>query len=151
MSLLPRKGPLAIAAVVDVALQGGGRPISAKTLTAGLGLPPRYLESLLQSLVRNGILKGIRGPRGGYQLARDLRGVTANDILRAAGTIDAVEERPGSRLLAEVVIPVLSSAEQQLSQALNGIKLEDIMRQAEGLSGAVPSALGSRPRTLLDA
>jgi Rrf2 family iron-sulfur cluster assembly transcriptional regulator len=76
MTLLPRKGLLAIAAVVDVALQTGRRPISAKTLATRHGLPPRHLESVLQSLVRDGILKGIRGPRGGYELARDRRGVT---------------------------------------------------------------------------
>src|SRR5262249_39655435 len=51
MSLLPRKGLLAIAAVVDVALQTDGRPISAKTLTTRHGLPRRHLESVLQSLV----------------------------------------------------------------------------------------------------
>jgi hypothetical protein len=73
MSLLPRKGLLAIAAVVDVALQTDGRPISAKTLTTRHGLPRRHLESVLQSLVRDGILKGIRGPQGGYELARERR------------------------------------------------------------------------------
>src|ERR1700738_2813344 len=77
MTMLPRKGLLAIAAVVDVALQTDGRPISAKTLATRHGLPPRHLESVLQSLVRVGILKSIRGPRGGYELARDRRGVTA--------------------------------------------------------------------------
>ena len=71
MSLLPRKGLLAIAAVVDVALQTEERPISAKTLATRHCLPPRHLESVLQSLVRVGILKGIRGPHGGYELARE--------------------------------------------------------------------------------
>ena len=83
MTILPHKGLLAIAVVVDVALQTDRRPISAKTLATRHGLRPRHLESALQSLVRDGILKGIRGPNGGYQLARDRRGVTANDILRA--------------------------------------------------------------------
>src|SRR5579884_1591300 len=88
MPLLPRKGVLAIAAVIDVALQPPGQPISAKTLAARHGLPPRHLEPVLQALVREGILRGIRGPRGGYALARDRRRVTANDILRAAGSVD---------------------------------------------------------------
>src|SRR5262252_7539021 len=105
MPLLSRKGVLAIAAVIDVALQTQGRPISAKTLAARHGLPPRHLESVLQALVRDGILKGIRGPRGGYELARDRRGVSANDILRAAGTVDAGEQEPGSELISKVVIP----------------------------------------------
>src|ERR1700729_3564145 len=94
MSLLSRKGLLAIAAVVDIALHSRSRPVSAKALAARHALPPRHLEPVLQALVRDGILKGIRGPRGGYELARDRRGVTANDILRAAGTVDDVEEHP---------------------------------------------------------
>jgi Rrf2 family transcriptional regulator, iron-sulfur cluster assembly transcription factor len=61
MTMLPRKGLLAIAVVVDVASHTDGRPIAAKTLAMRHGLPPRHLELVLQSLVRGGILKGIRG------------------------------------------------------------------------------------------
>jgi DNA-binding IscR family transcriptional regulator len=67
MPLLPRKGVLAIAAVIDVALQAHARPISAKALALRHGLPPRHLEPVLQALVRDGILKGVRGPRGGMR------------------------------------------------------------------------------------
>lgn len=135
MTLLPRKGLLAIAAVVDVALQVGGRPISAKTLATRHGLPPRHLESVLQSLVRDGILKGVRGPRGGYELARDRRAVTANDILRAAGTVDGPGTKSSSELVSKVVIPVLSVAQQEFGQALSRINLDDMARQAESLNG----------------
>ncbi len=68
--LLSRKGLLAIAAVVDVALQKDGRPLSSKQLAERHGLPPRHLEGVLQALMREGILRGIRGPQGGYRLAR---------------------------------------------------------------------------------
>src|SRR5215831_7356634 len=136
MSLLPRKGLLAIAAVVDVALQTDGRPISAKTLATRHGLPPRHLESVLQSLVRVGILKGIRGPHGGYELARERRGVTANDILRAAGTVHEAEGEPESDLVARVVLPVLSAAEQEFGQALSRISLDDMARRAVCLDGS---------------
>jgi hypothetical protein len=61
------KALLAIAAVVDVALRSSARPISAKALTVRQGLPPRHLEPLLQTLVRNDIL--IRGPQGGHEPA----------------------------------------------------------------------------------
>src|ERR1700689_5950202 len=108
MPLLSRKGILAIAAVIDVALHAQGRPISAKTLAGRHGLPPRHLESILQALVRDGILKGIRGPRGGYALARERRRVTAADILRAAGTVDGSEKpHRGSELLNSTVLPAL--------------------------------------------
>jgi DNA-binding IscR family transcriptional regulator len=59
-------------------------------------------------LVRDGILKGIRGPHGGYELARDRRGVTANDILRAAGTVHEAGEGPNSRPL-DCVVDLIAS------------------------------------------
>src|ERR1700752_2190353 len=92
MPLLPRKGVLAIAAVIDIALNARGRPVAAKALANRHRLPPRHLEPVLQALVRQGVLKGIRGPRGGYELARDARQITADDILRAVGTVEEAEE-----------------------------------------------------------
>lgn len=85
MPLLLRKGVLAIAAVIDVAIQAQGYPVSAKALAARHGLPPRHLEPVLQALVRYGILKGIRGPRGGYELARDRRGVDGQRYFACGG------------------------------------------------------------------
>ena len=132
--MLPRKGLLAIAAVVDVALQRDGRPISAKTLVTRHGLPARHLESVLQSLVRGGILKGIRGPHGGYELARERSGITANDILCAAETVGAFEEEPNSELVAKVVLPVLSAAGQEFGQALSRISLDDLVDRAASIA-----------------
>ena len=134
MPLLSRKGVLAIAAVIDVALQTQGRPISAKTLASRHGLPPRHLESVLQALVRDGILKGIRGPRGGYELARERRLVSANDILRAAGSVEDTDERPAdSELVNKVVLPALASAEHEFGVALGRINLDDMARNAEAI------------------
>ena len=133
MALLPRKGLLAIAAVIDVALHHRGRPVSAKTLAVRHALPARHLEPVLQALVRDGILKGIRGPRGGYELARERRRITADDILRAASTIedDGNPGRSGSALLNEVVRPAMAQAEKAFSTALSRINVEDLVRRAE--------------------
>ena len=49
MSLLPRKGVLAIVAVIDVALHAQGQPVAAKALADRQGLPPRHLEPVLQA------------------------------------------------------------------------------------------------------
>src|SRR5262245_34494371 len=106
MSLLPRKGLLAIAAVLDVALNGRERPVSARKLAARHNLPPRHLEPVLQALVHEGIFHGIRGPRGGYELARERRRVTVADILRAAGSVEDTDTSGAkeSRLLSEIVL-----------------------------------------------
>jgi Rrf2 family protein len=92
MRLVFRKGVLAIAAVIDVAVNAGSGPVSAKALAARQKLPPRRLEPVLQALVRDGILKGIRGPRGGCALARERRRISADDSLRAAGSAEEVSE-----------------------------------------------------------
>jgi len=138
MALLSRKGLLAIAAVIDVALHGRGRPVSAKALAARHSLPARHLEPVLQALVRVGILKGIRGPRGGYELARERRRITADDILRAAGTIEDSDETAAadSALLNDVVIPAVGQAEQAFSAALSRINVDDLTRRAEPLRDA---------------
>lgn len=139
MPLLPRKGILAIAAVIDIALNARGRPVAAKALANRHHLPPRHLEPVLQSLVRHGILKGIRGPRGGYELARERHRITADDILRAAGADEPGEPRAaGSVLLNDVVEPALAQAERAFSTALARINIEDLTHTAEGLrtSGA---------------
>jgi Rrf2 family protein len=134
MALLSSKGLLAIAAVVDVALHGHGRPVSAKALAARHALPARHLEPVLQALVRVGILRGIRGPRGGYELARERRRITADEILRAAGTIDGSETKhSNSALLAGVVIPAVAQAERAFAMALSRINLDELVRRAEPL------------------
>jgi Rrf2 family transcriptional regulator, iron-sulfur cluster assembly transcription factor len=129
MAMLSRKEILAIAVVVDVALQDGRR-ISAKALATRHGLRPRHLELVLQSLVRDGILKGTRGPYGGYELAREPHRVTASDILRAANTVQEAGEQPNSELVAEVVLPALAVVEQEFGQALRRIRLDDLVHRA---------------------
>ena len=135
MPLLPRKGVLAIAAVIDIAINARGRPVAARALALRHGLPPRHLEPVLQALVRHGILRGIRGPRGGYELAREWRRISADDILRAA---DMPDEPHGtslrqSALLEEVVLPALAQAETAFSGALARISVEDLVRSAASM------------------
>ena len=109
--------------------------MSAKTLAAQHGLPPRHLEPVLQALVRDGILKGVRGPRGGYELARELRRITAHEILRSAGSVEDSEDArlPGSALLSRVVLPALAKAEEEFAVALGRINIEDMVQGAERL------------------
>jgi Rrf2 family protein len=127
MTLLSRKGLLAITAVVDIALNARGRPVSAKALAQRNTLPPRHLEPVLQALVREGILRGIRGPRGGYELGREWRQITAEDILRATDSLDEADTGASqSPLLSAVVLPAIAQAEEAFSAALARISVEDL-------------------------
>ena len=133
MPLVSRKGILAIAAVIDIAINARNRPVSAKALAARHKLPPRHLEPVLQALVHDGILRGIRGPHGGYELAREHRDVTAEDILRAARTAEEAGDPPlpSSVLVTDIVHPALAEAERLFSAALGRINVEELSSQAD--------------------
>lgn len=135
MNLLPRRGLLAVAAVVDIAYHARPTPIAAKTLAARHGLRPRHLETLLQVLVRAGILKGVRGPRGGYELARERRRISIADIVLAA--LGQADDKDGdgdddaSPLVAEVVTPMIGSASKSFLERLGEISVDDLCQEAE--------------------
>lgn len=139
MNLLPRRSLLAIAAVVDIAYHARPAPIAAKALSARHSLPPRHLETLLQVLVRSGILKGVRGPRGGYELARERRRITVADIVRAAsapaaageGMKDDEEGGEPSALVRDVVVPAIDQASEIFLEKLQEITVDDLCRDAQ--------------------
>lgn len=133
MNLLSRRGYLALAAVADIAIHARAAPVAAKALAARLNLPPRHLEGLLQDLVHANILKSVRGPRGGYELARERRRITAASILRSVSEDDGAEETGNCRLITEVVAPIVDAAGRAFLNALDTITLDDICRRAEGL------------------
>ncbi|MFD2678956.1 RrF2 family transcriptional regulator [Camelimonas lactis] len=137
MMLLSRRSVLAIAAVVDVALHARPLPVAAKLLAARHRLPPRHLETVLQTLVRAGILKGVRGPRGGYELARERRRISAGQIVRAvmaAQEDEGLPPLPESKLVELVIGPSVKEAGEAFLERLDSVTVEDLCRDAEARS-----------------
>jgi Rrf2 family transcriptional regulator, iron-sulfur cluster assembly transcription factor len=136
MSFLTHKGLLAIATVVDIALNArAGRLVRASALAERHGLPPRHLELLLQTLARHGILRSTRGSRGGYALARDPHRISIEDIVRTATTLDEVDAALliDSALVRKVVMPALTPAGRAFSAALACMNVDELARSAEKL------------------
>lgn len=88
-----RRDMLAVEAVIDIAYNSRVRPVCTRWLAERHGIPRRYLEHALQHLARQGILKSVRGPRGGYVLARERRRITVGDVLRSLGEIPGRKRR----------------------------------------------------------
>ncbi len=144
MLKLSRKTLLALEAVIDIAFNARPEPVQAKEITARQGVPQRYLEQVMQQLVRAGILKGVRGPRGGYRLARERRRISVGDIVRVAESIeeDEQEPRPSSDLGARIVTPLVQSLHQELMARVDNITIEDLCRRAraEGVDNAAAAS-----------
>jgi Rrf2 family iron-sulfur cluster assembly transcriptional regulator len=141
--LLTRRGHLALAAVVDIAIHARPTPIAAKALAARLELPPRHLEGLLQTLVRANILKGVRGPRGGYELARERRRITAASVLRAVSSENGDDEALRCRLVMQLVAPIVEAAGKAFLDELESITIDDICRRADDLKLGDEKNLGT--------
>ena len=133
MLRLSRKTLLALEAVIDIAFNARPEPVQAKEITARQGVPQRYLEQVMQQLVRAGILKGVRGPRGGYRLAKERRRISVGDIVRAAELAEdetGEEVLPKSELGARIVTPFVQSLQDEVMARLEAITVEDLCQKA---------------------
>lgn len=141
MLRLSRKTLLALEAVIDIAFNARPEPVQAKEITARQGVPQRYLEQVMQQLVRAGILKGVRGPRGGYRLARERRRISVGDVVRVAESIEDDEEKqtPRSELGQRIVAPFVVSLQEELMKRLDSVSIEDLCQRARhsGLDAGV--------------
>ena len=146
MPLLPHKTIVVIGAIVDIALHSSKEPVSAIDVAARLQLPRRHLEPALQALVRKGILVGLRGPRGGYRLAKARQAISVRDISEAVKDLEAGKPSGEfSGLLGAVVMPALAQAEQCFASALGRISVEDLVQTAtlQMLAGYKPDAIAN--------
>ena len=133
MLRLSRKTLLALEAVIDIAFNARPEPVQAKEITARQGVPQRYLEQVMQQLVRAGILKGVRGPRGGYRLARERRRISVGDVVRVAESIEDGEEaqaRPRSDLGLRIVAPLIQTLQDDVMARLDSVTIEDLCQRA---------------------
>ena len=133
MLKLSRKTLLALEAVIDIAFNARPEPVQAKEITARQGVPQRYLEQVMQQLVRAGILKGVRGPRGGYRLARERRRISVGDVVRVAESIEDAEEekiRPRSELGLRIVAPLIQTLQDDVMARLDSVSIEELCQQA---------------------
>lgn len=144
MVRLSKKTLLALEAVLDVAVNARPEPVQSKDITRRQGIPQRYLEQVMQQLVHAGILKGVRGPKGGYRLARERRRITVGDIVRVVGAMEIADEpREIPSVLGEKVIaPMWDAIQSEMMEKLDAITVEELCQRAAetGEDGEVKSA-----------
>ncbi len=134
MLRLSKKMMFAIEAVLDIAYHAGTEPVQSREITRRQGIPRRYLEHALQHLVRQEILIGVRGPRGGYKLARERRRITVGDIVRVVREMEAdnnlIEETQGSELGYQVVRPLWRELQDGLMERLDSLTVDELCTRA---------------------
>ena len=134
MPRLSKKTMFAIEAVLDVAFHVGEHPVRSNDITERQRIPKRYLEQVLQHLVRAGILNGKRGPRGCYRLGRDRSRITLGEVVRVVRKLEAETEpndtSVGSPLAHEVVWPLWEHLREEMMKQLDTITIDDLCKRA---------------------
>lgn len=134
MLRLTKKLLFGIEAVLDVAYNAKSRPVQASAITKRQGIPKRYLEQVLQALVRAGVLTGQRGPKGGYRLAREPESITIAEIVNIVRTIEVAPDpltgAPASALGHRIVRPIWMDLQAELLDRLGKTTLAELVERA---------------------
>ncbi len=134
MLRLSKKMLFAIEAVLDIAYHAGPEPVQSRDITRRQKIPRRYLEQALQHLVRQGLLIGVRGPRGGYRLARERRRISIGDIVRVVRDMEAnnalIEDTAGSALGHKVVRPLWMELQNEVMERLDSMTVDELCTRA---------------------
>lgn len=130
---LTSKGRYAVTAILDIALHGKTLPVSLADIAERQAISLSYLEQLFAKLRREGLVLSVRGPGGGYQLAKSPADITVGMIISAVNESVDVSKCKGngncshnSRCLTHSLWERL---ETQIEQFLHTITLEELVAE----------------------
>ncbi|MBE0475763.1 MAG: Rrf2 family transcriptional regulator [Coriobacteriia bacterium] len=119
---LTAKSEYGLLALIDLACRHGAGPISVREISERQGVPANFLEQLLVSLRRAGIVTSVRGARGGFELGKDPDAITV---------LDAVEALEGP------LVPTLCSPDRECGRSHACAAAVVWERAADGLRGVL--------------
>lgn len=133
-------------ALVELALAAGHGPVSAALISKRQELSVAYLEQLLHRLKKEGLVSSIRGPRGGYVLAKQPHHITMAQIVRVLdGTNGEWNEKkrnghrrgvPSSGSHAhQIAYAVRRCVHERITQSLDAVTLKDVCDEVRSLAG----------------
>lgn len=82
--MISTRGRYALRVMIDLAEHSGGGYIPMKDVVSRQDISKKYMEQIMPSLVKNGLVEGVHGKGGGYRLTRDAADYTVGEILRTA-------------------------------------------------------------------
>jgi Rrf2 family protein len=126
---LTRAASYAIYALVHMARQKDNQPIASHLTAREQGIPDRFLLKVLKSLTAQGILRSVKGPNGGYRLAKAPKDITLLEVIEAVdGPIQAqggFEGSEGNRL-GKKLQAAWDQANEEARRQLGKVRLSDL-------------------------
>ena len=117
---LSTKSRYGLKAMIDLAVYSDGKYISLKNIAKRQDIPEAYLEQLIASLKKSGLVNSIRGATGGYILSKACEDISIGSILRALeGNISSSDCYTKSKCKSDCGCCVTKSVWLKLSESLN--------------------------------
>lgn len=134
---LTTKGRFAVTAMLDLALHEVDKPVTLAGISERQGISLSYLEQLFSRLRRNGLVKSVRGPGGGYRIAKMQNEISVSDIITAVDEqIDATQCGGQENCHDErrcMTHDLWASLNDKILEYLSGVSLADLVAsQREG-------------------
>jgi len=141
---LSTKGRHAVTAMMELALQHDKGPVTLADISAQQSISISYLEQLFARLRHHGIVTGMRGPGGGYFLARPASEITIASILATVDDVSRHEELPHTQGEVTAGVQMWLNLSNRIYDYLNSITLEEAVSSATDESGAALFGSGFR-------
>ncbi len=130
------KSDYAILALFHLAMDKANRPVQSRTIAARQQIPHRFLEQILLNLKKAGLVRSVRGAKGGYQLAVSPAEINLKDAIEAVeGSIHLLGSREDGVMAAESDRKLLQSVWEEIEQSfleeLSSVTLEDIVTRQQ--------------------
>lgn len=122
--------------VLYIASNSGAFPVISKNICEYLDVKPRHLEPVMQVLVKGGILKGTKGPKGGYTLAKEKRKITLWEVYILLKPENAVKKFNERYISSSVIADLSNDIDNVLFEKLNAITIEDLCNNLDDSKNA---------------
>jgi len=136
---LTTKGRFAVTAMIDLAMQDGDRPVTLADISDRQKISLSYLEQLFGKLRRRALVTSVRGPGGGYQLAKSVGEVSVAEIIRAVDEpIDATQCGGRENCKDErkcLTHDLWASLNERIFDYLNSVTLAQLVETARAQAG----------------
>ena len=130
---LTTKGRFAVTAMLDLAMHGGQGPVTLAGISRRQGISLSYLEQLFGKLRRHTLVDSVRGPGGGYTLARDTEMMSVADIIIAVDeSLDATQCGGRENCLDEqrcMTHDLWAKLNEKMYEYLHSVKLSELVAQ----------------------
>jgi len=135
------KGRYGLRTLMDIARHQANGPVNLQDIAERQDLSPKYLWQIVNLLKTAGLVRGTRGPKGGYLLVRDPASISLLDVIQILeGPVTLVECTDDPDFCPRANRCVAHSVWDEVSQAfrnsLQSISLEEILRRHEAAGSA---------------